>query len=55
MIQRAIIGIFKRKITIDDNSVISAIHLTLRQSLLPNALGVYRLVIFNGIHLSSVL
>ncbi|KAJ6143474.1 Major facilitator superfamily domain general substrate transporter [Penicillium samsonianum] len=31
-------GIFKRKITVEDNAVTSAIHLTLRQSLLPNAL-----------------
>lgn len=37
-------GIFKRKITVKDNAVTSAIHLTLRQSLLPNALGMYRLV-----------
>ncbi|KAJ5382652.1 hypothetical protein N7517_000563 [Penicillium concentricum] len=31
-------GIFKRKITVEDHAVTSAIHLTLRQSLLPNAL-----------------
>ncbi|OJJ61743.1 hypothetical protein ASPSYDRAFT_145428 [Aspergillus sydowii CBS 593.65] len=31
-------GLYKRKITVNDNAVTSAVNLTLRQSLLPNAL-----------------
>ncbi|KAJ5104046.1 hypothetical protein N7532_004575 [Penicillium argentinense] len=31
-------GLYKRKITADDKAITSAVHLTLRQSLLPNAL-----------------
>jgi hypothetical protein len=34
-----IIGLYKRKITVEDSAITSAVHLTLRQSLLPNALG----------------
>lgn len=36
-------GIYKRKITVEDNAITSAVHLTLRQSLLPNALGMFGL------------
>jgi FHS family L-fucose permease-like MFS transporter len=32
-------GVYKRKITVEDSAITSAVHLTLRQSLLPNALG----------------
>lgn len=45
---------FKRNITVEDNAVTSAIHLTLRQSLLPNALGIYRLDISDGKFLTSL-
>ncbi|KAJ5891990.1 uncharacterized protein N7473_008218 [Penicillium subrubescens] len=33
-----IIGLYKRNITVEDSAITSAVHLTLRQSLLPNAL-----------------
>lgn len=33
-------GLYKRKIIVNDNAVTSAVNLTLRQSLLPNALGI---------------
>lgn len=32
-------GLYKRKITVDDQAITSAVNLTLRQSLLPNLLG----------------
>lgn len=32
-------GLYKRKITVKDDEVTSAVHLTLRQSLVPNFLG----------------
>jgi hypothetical protein len=40
---RLTIGIYKRKITVEDNAITSAVHLNLRQSLLPNALGMFGL------------
>ncbi|KAJ6083323.1 hypothetical protein N7467_007458 [Penicillium canescens] len=41
-------GIYKRKITVEDNAITSAVHLTLRQSLLPNALVACRLHTFGA-------
>lgn len=38
---RSIMGLYKRKITVQDDAITSAVHLTLRQSLLPNALGMF--------------
>lgn len=34
-------AICKRKITVEDRAITSGVHLTLRQSLLPNALGMF--------------
>lgn len=34
-------AIYKKKITVEDNAITPAVHLTLRQSLLPNALGMF--------------
>lgn len=34
-------AIFKRKITVSDDQVTSAGHLTLRQSMVPNMLGMH--------------
>lgn len=35
-------GLYKRKITVEDSTITSAVHLILRQSLVPNALGMSR-------------
>jgi FHS family L-fucose permease-like MFS transporter len=34
-------AIYKKKITVNDGAITSGVHLTLRQSLLPNALGMF--------------
>lgn len=33
--------LWKRQLTVEDNAVTSAVHLTLRQSLFPNLLGMW--------------
>lgn len=38
---RSIMAIYKRNITVDDRAITSGVQLTLRQSLLPNALGMF--------------
>ena len=34
-------AIYKKEVTVEDSAITSGVHLTLRQSLLPNALGMF--------------